>query len=361
MKVIGRPHKRKLAADSLRLVVVLGLIASSSRAQAQKEPARPQQTDDEVLRIETTLVTLPVSVLDRHGKLVANLKREQFRVYENGVEQQIVYFEPPKNSDNPATSPIQKPFTIALLLDVSDSTESKLQQIQRAALAFVELLQADDRVMVVSFDKGLQFLTEPTTNREAVRQAIARTRTGGGTSLYAAIETVIKQHLDQVAGRKAIVLLTDGVDTSSGGATANSALQAAEQSDAVIYPIQYNTYGDFADSGSRETYGAGEFGKIGHVTKNGEPASEAYKRATLYLRLLADKTGGHFQYADSLKNLGRSFEQLADKLRQQYTLGYYPKDKVADDKPRQIKVEVAVPSTTVRTRKSYVYNAPANH
>jgi Ca-activated chloride channel family protein len=331
------------------------LIAQTSTGPPSKVPQPTATSDDEVLRVETTLVTLPVSVLDRHGKLIRDLKREQFHIYENGVEQEIAYFEAPTEANNPLSSEAPQTFTVALLLDVSDSTAIKLEQIQRAALAFVNLLRPGDRVIVLSFDKRVQLLTAATIDRDAIHKAILGTRTGGGTSLYNAIEFVIRQQLAHAVGRKAVVLLTDGVDTSSGGVTADDALRAAEASDTVIYPIQYDTYGDFSDTTSRDTYGAGEFGKVAHVTKNGEPASEAYKRATLYLRMLADKTGGHFQYADSLKNLSRSFERLALKLREQYTLGYYPRNKSADNTPRQIKVEVAAPKITVRTRKSYVY------
>lgn len=97
-----------------------------------------------------------------------------------------------------------------------------------------------------------------------------------------------------------------------------------------------------------------------HGSRSGEPASEAYKRANLYLRLLADKTGGHFQYADGTKNLARSFERIAAQLRQQYTLGYYPKNKAADGAQRQIKVEVRVLKVTVKTRKSYIYKPQKN-
>jgi len=151
------------------------------------------------------------------------------------------------------------------------------------------------------------------------------------------------------------VLLTDGVDTSSKGVTSDSTIRAAEASYVSIYPVQYHTYGDFADSPSRETYAAWEFGRTAHVTKSGEPASAAYKRATLFLRLLADKTSGHFQFADRTKNLARSFEGIAAQLRQQYTLGYYPKNRVANNTPRKVKVEVAVPKASVETRKSYIY------
>lgn len=361
---MGSVVKRIPALLLSALITPGALIAQTPQTRPKNPPdeAKPRSpitADEEVLRVETTLVTLPVGVFDRNGKLVYDLKRQQFHVYENGVEQQIAYFEPPADSGNPAPDFNSQPLTIALMLDVSDSTESKLEQIQKAALGFVDLLRPADRVMVGAFDKSVQFISDATSDRDAVRNAITRTRTGGGTSLFTAVESVINK-LNHTAGRKVIVLLTDGVDTSSRGATANSTMRAAEASDTVIYPIQYDTYGDFADNAARETYSTGDFGKVAHVTRNGEPASEAYKRATLYLKMLADKTAGHFQYADSLKNLARSFEQLADKLRQQYTLGYYPKNKVADDRPRQIKVEVAVPRTTVHTRKSYVYNPRGN-
>jgi hypothetical protein len=96
-----------------------------------------------------------------------------------------------------------------------------------------------------------------------------------------------------------------------------------------------------------------------HVTKNGELASEAYKRAGLYLRLLAEKTGGRFQYADGPKHLARSFARVAAEFRQQYTLGYYPKNRAAGGAQRRIDVRVGVPGAAVRARKSYVYRPPA--
>ena len=212
--------------------------------------------------------------------------------------------------------------------------------------------------MIVAFDKRVQVLTEATSDRVALRAAITRARTGGGTSLYGALDAVINQAFRRLGGRKAIVLFTDGVDTASRGATYESTIRAAEESDAVIYPVQYNTYGDFADNPSRQTYNVDNMAGSAHVTKNGELASEAYKRAALYLRLLAEKTGGHFQYTDSTKNLGRSFARVADELRQQYTLGYYPKNRAGVGAERQIDVRVGVTGTSVRARKSYVYQPP---
>lgn len=330
--------------------ILLSLVASELRTQQQRTPVKlASDTHEDVIRINTSLVTLPVRVNDRRRKVVYGLRREQFQVFENGVAQDIVYFEPPNLTDGGDNV---KPLAIALMLDVSDSTELKLARIKLAALAFIDLLRSGDRVIVVSFDRQTRVLTEATDDRETLRAAIKQLKSGGGTSLYGALNEVISQSLASVAGRKAIVLLTDGVDTTSKLSTFDSSIQAAEISDVAIFPIQYHTYSDFSDNPSRETYTAGSVA-VAHVTLTGEFASQAYKRATLYLRLLADKTAGRFQFADSSRNLARSFETIATQLREQYTLGYYPKSKV--EERRQIEVKVLVPETTVRTRKTYLY------
>jgi VWFA-related protein len=336
------------------LLIFLGF-AAAINVRAQSQPSKVDPTPDDVIRVSTTLVMLPVRVTDRRGKLIPGLKRDQFHVLEDGVEQDISYFEPPTMATDDAPATTKKPFTVALLLDVSDSTVFKLEQIQRAALTFVDLLRPEDRVMVVAFDKRVQILAEVTNDRETLRSAIRRMRTGAGTGLYGALDAVINHRLSRIVGRKAILLLTDGVDTASQDATVESTIRAAQESDAAVYPVQYYTYGDFADDPSRETSAMGGFGATAHKTRNGEPASDAYKRATLYLRLLADQTNGYFQYTDNLKSLGRSFARIAEQLRQQYTIGYYPKNKTADGAQRQIKVEVGFPKVTVHARKSYIY------
>jgi len=323
----------------------------SVRAQQQNPSPPIREPQEDVIRVDTTLITLPVKVTNRQGKVAYGLLRGQFRVFENGIEQEIAYFEAPEAGSDVESN--AKPLTVALMLDISDSTEFKLAKIQSAALVFIDLLQPGDRVLVVSFDKEIRVLAEATDDRRVLRETILRIKTGGGTSLYAALDDILNRQLARVAGRKAIVLLTDGVDTTSKHASFESSIRTAETSDVAIFPVQYHTYTDFSDNPSRETNVAGSFGAVAHVTKNGEFASEAYKRATLYLRLLADKTAGRFQFADSAKNLARSFETIATQLREQYTLGYYPKSKVGER--RQIEVKVLVPETIVRTRKSYVF------
>ena len=341
----------RIRLESILPILLYAFVTAPVAQPQQSAPSKPSTPADDVIRVETSLVMLPVRVSERSGKVVYGLGREQFRVFENGVEQEIAYFEPPASANE--QNPNLKPLVVALMLDISDSTEFKLARIQGAALAFVNLLKPGDRVLVVSFDKQVRVLTDATDDRAVIRQCINRLKTGGGTSLYAALSDVIDQSLARVVGKKAIVLLTDGVDTTSKNATFDSTIRAAEASDIAVFPIQYPTYTDFSDNPSRETYSSGSFGSVAHVTKNGEFASEAYKRATLYLRLLADKTAGHFQFADSAKNLSSSFEAIARQLREQYAIGYYPKDKFSSK--RRIEVRVGVPNTTVRTRNSYLY------
>lgn len=235
------------------------IIVSPAYAQKQNPPsaAKQEPSEDEVVRVNTTLVTVPVSVKDRSNKLILNLRREDFHLYEDGVEQEIVFFESPEKADDPRSESTEHSLTVVLLLDVSDSTQYKLEQIKSAAIAFVNQLCPNDRVIVVTFDKHVQILAESTNDRNMLREAISHAQTGGGTSLYSALDIVINRCLNRIGGRKAIVLFTDGVDTASRGATYENTIRAAEESDAVIYPIQYNTYGDFADNPSRETYTVG--------------------------------------------------------------------------------------------------------
>ena len=351
----------KLTASAVGLIlsVVLSIPISRSIHAQKKKPEQPIASENEgdVVRVSTTLVTVPVSIKDRKGKTVLHLTREDFRLFENSVEQNISYLDPPEaqrsESQNTAVK-FQKPLMIALLLDVSDSTQFKLAQIQNAAMAFIDQLGAEDRVLVIAFDKRVHVLAEATNDRTVLHKAISQTSSGDGTSLYDAVDAVISYQLARISGRKAIVLLTDGVDTTSTLGTYTGTVRAAEQLDAPIYPVQYNTYEDFLDSPARETSAVG-MGGTAHMTKSGELASDAYKRATLYLRLLAEKTGGRFEYTDDVKNLSRSFGRIASELGQEYTLGYYPKNQTDDGTRRELKVQVTTPGVFVRARKSYIF------
>ncbi|HEY0172894.1 MAG TPA: VWA domain-containing protein [Pyrinomonadaceae bacterium] len=334
--------------------------------------------EDEVVRVNAALVTVPVSVLDRDGRFIGGLRKEDFRILEDGVEQQVAYF-----------APVEQPFTVALVIDTSGSTRFKLEDIQEAALAFVDQLRPDDRVTVVSFDDDVRVLSEVTNDRRALRDAIRRTRPGQGTRLYDAVDLVIKRQLSRERGRKAIVLFTDGVDTSSKQASYQSTLAEAEELDAMIYPIQYDTsdynvrgggggggqwpgpsryprrrnpgWGDVIGVilGGGVTVGGGGGGggrRGGGGGGGGAGSSPAdYSRAGEYLRRLAEQTGGRHHDAADLRYVGEAFTNIAEELRRQYSLGYYPSRQSQAAEQRQIKVRVRRPNLVVRARDSYVY------
>ena len=155
----------------------------------------PEIIEGDVLRVDTSLVTVPVSVMDRYGKYIPNLRRQDFRLFDQGIEQKISYF-----------ATVDTPFTVVFVLDTSSSTHFKLEDMHNAAISFVNQLQPQDSVMVVSFDDNIRVLTEPTSDREALMKAIRRAKTGGSTRLYDAVEMVIRKMLRAISGRKAIVL-----------------------------------------------------------------------------------------------------------------------------------------------------------
>ena len=352
--------------------------AQKRTQDAQKQSRRGETAeevgDDEVVRVNSSLVTVPVTVLDRDGRFIPGLRKEDFRIFEDGAEQEVAYF-----------ATVEQPFTVALVIDTSGSTRFKLEDIQDAAITFLDQLRPDDRVIVVSFDDQVRVLTEATNDRGLLRAAIRRTRTGEGTKLYDAVDLVIRQQFSRIRGRKAIVLFTDGVDTTSKQASYQSTLAEAEELDAMIYPIQYDTYfdqqggagGGWPGGGGRQRKpGIGDIIGIIIGGKNypsgggggggGGGASRGdYERANQYLRGLALATGGRHFPANELGYVQDAFTSIAEELRRQYSLGYYPARQSQASERRQIRVRVKRPNLVVRARDSYIYrpagaSAPAD-
>jgi len=368
-----------ISSTTSRPPVLAGAKRTNS-SEPSKEPtvaakSGPEEVDaGDVIRVDTTLVTLPVSVMDRDGKYIPNLRKEDFRLWEDGTEQTVAFF-----------SAVDKPFSVVLMLDTSGSTRFRIEEIQEAAITFVNQLRQDDRVMVVSFDESIRVLTDFTNDRGRLSNAIRQTRTGGGTRLYDAVDQVINQQLSRVSGRKAVVLFTDGVDTTSKHASYESNLRDAEELDALIYPVQYDTYTDTRGSGGSNWPGGGGsvgspaeavieiFGAIlgnksrrsgggsGGVRRGGGSGGSGtsqheYGKASQYLRDIAERTGARTYQADSTQNLSSAFGNVAEELRRQYSLGYYPRTPAQAGQRRQVKVRVNQPNLAVRTRNTYVFN-----
>ena len=354
----GQPRQRRAGAPP----------APPPPAQGPQQQTAPVEVgEDEVVRVETTLVTIPVSVTDRQGRYVPDLAREDFRVFEDGVEQSIAYF-----------ASVEKPFTVVLMIDTSSSVWSKLGRIKEAANAFVDQLRADDRVMVVSFAGGPTLECEATSDRARVREAIRKTGKGMSTHLYDSVEWLTGR-LGEIQGRKAVVLFTDGVDARSSRSTYEGTVQLVEELDAIFYTIRYDTYSAEADA-AQQPQGPpaparrlpGILGKIlgvpsitiggggGGGGSRGSSRAD-YERGERYLHELAELTGG--RYYDAGRDLGRldeTFRLIAEELRRQYSLGYYPQTEGRPAGRRRIRVRVERPDLAVRARDGYVFKPAAD-
>ncbi len=360
------------------------LIGDKRNTQTQT-PTATEETpvvEDEVIRIDTSLVTFPVSVLDRDGRFIAGLQKQDFQIFENGVEQKIDSF-----------GSVEVPFTVVLLLDVSPSTQYKINEIQDAAISFVNQLRRDDKVIVISFDERVRVLSRATNNRNDLRNAILRAQFGDGTSLYEAVDNTINQQLRGIEGRKAVVLFTDGVDTTSRRATYESTVRETEEVDALFYPIRYDTYSRMnrGNSGGgsvnypqrRRGGNSGGIGGIlgdilggiiinddiniggGRMPRGGGGSAGSsrgeYETGRRYLEELARNSGGRIFDADTTYNLDAAFSGIAEELRRQYTIGYYPEAIGQKGDRKQIRVRVKRPNVVVRAKNSYIVGENDNN
>ena len=339
------------------------VLANDSRIRPQdpNTPSTPATgEEDEVVRVETNLVTMPVSVVDREGRFISGLQQKDFRIFENGVEQKVDWFQS-----------VEQPFTVVLMIDVSPSTAFQIDEIQEGAMAFVNQLRPADKVMVMSFDETVHVLCRPTNDRRMLRNAINQAQFGDGTSLYDAVDYAINRELVNIPGRKAVVIFTDGVDTTSRRSNYQSTLADVEEVDALFYPIRYNTqrnyggWGGGGGGGSRRRggnvddwigviLGGGNIRMGGGGGGAGSSAGE-YATGMRYLETLAQSSGGRKFEADTTYNLEAAFAGIAEELRRQYSLGYYP-DKVGQvGERRQIKVRVMRPNVIVKAKNTYIF------
>lgn len=313
---------RRLALAALSIFILFSISAA-------------QEVDPgDVIRVKTTLVNSPVLVIGRDGKFVPNLRREDFEIFENGVKQEIAYFAPVDNA-----------FTVALLIDTSRSALFDLQDIQDAAIAFVDKMRANDRALVVSFSNETTVLAEPTSDREALHRAIRSARPGGNSRVYDAINSVLTNQLARLEGRTALILFTDGVDNDSRTATFDSALQQAARSESLIYPVQFSTY-DYMKARSPST---------AFTPPEGSGFSEQdYQRADVFLHQLAGTSGTGVYPAFDIADLERAIAGIVDELHNEYSIGYYPRTQGQPGEARTVQVRVNQPQLVVRARTGYV-------
>ncbi len=355
--------KRLLLVTAFLFACVSGCFAQSGRVTGYSEsvPSRVSKqpsavapvpriatagSDSDVERVPTNLVTIPVRIATREGKPVSSVRRNEFKIFENDVEQEIAYF-----SDD------EQPFTVVLVLDMSYSSLFKLEDIQLAARIFVSKLRDHDRVMVVAFAEKSHVLCEATNDRRILRLAIDGAKIASGTALYDALDLVIREKLARVSGRRSIVLLSDGVDTSSELSTATAVEQRLAVEDVIVYPIQYDTFDDVQKSRKKDAEIRFDENDRPYAVqtppKKGERELD-YDIARDFFGKVAKQTGGRVYRVSSTTNLNDAFANIADELRKVYSLGYYPAEDRQSGATYDIKVRVYRPDLKITARNRYL-------
>jgi Ca-activated chloride channel homolog len=316
-------------------------------------PAAPvlAQTPDEIIRTDTALVQLNVGVVDRQGRAITSLSTNDFAVYEDGVRRPIVSFEP-----------TNAPFSLVLLLDMSGSTVNFRQQLQQAALRFLDALAPEDRVSVIQFNgKGTKTLLGFTTNRSATAYAITNAEGRGDTYFYQALDYSLKQLSKEGKRRKAIVTMTDGIDTELRKTDRDLAATKAETNEAAIAAIKPEESPKLAAIlRDADQQGVTIFplalpsGDSKRLPFPNAVQIAIYTAARSRLETLANRTGGRLNEIAGLEHLARLYAEVAANLRSLYTIAYQPPvERLHDGRWRQIRVDVTYPELIARTKPGY--------
>ncbi|MBA3440963.1 MAG: VWA domain-containing protein [Pyrinomonadaceae bacterium] len=311
--------------------------------------ARAQNTDDDVVRVESNLVQLNVGVADRRGQAITNLSRDDFVIFEDGVQQKLVSFEP-----------ASAPFSLVLLLDVSGSTSSFRSTLKQAALRFIDALAPEDRVMVVAFNNRTEMLTRFTVDRRKIAEGIFRAEGRGTTELYKALRYALDQLANEGKRRKAIIVLTDGLDTQmrNGDRAAAANATSSEEAVAAIKPEANPTLNAVLDMADRQgatiyplALPSGDPKRLPIITPQ---LTAIYASARVRLQRLADRTGGRQHEIERLEDLGRLYAEVAADLRTLYSVAYQPAGaRARDGRWHAIRIEVKRQDLIARTRQGY--------
>jgi VWFA-related protein len=312
-------------------------------------PCRVQAQQDERIVTDTSLVQLNVGVVNQRGEAVTTLSSNDFVVYEDGVRRPIVVFEP-----------TEAPFSLVLMLDMSGSTLNFRQQIQAAALRFLDALTPEDRVAVVQFNgKGVKSLLGFSTDHRRVAYAITLANGSGETPLYEGLKFSLKELAHEGKRRKAVVVLTDGIDTQMRNGDRAIVSKAPNSEVATAIKAEANSQlvsvlNDADREGVTIFPLALPSGDPKRLPLPDPSITAMYAAARTRLELLANRTGGRLHEIHRLDDLAKLYAQVAADLRALYSIAYQaPNPGSHDGKWREIRVEIARADLVASTKPGY--------
>ena len=330
------------------LIIAIALFASLSlppMARAQQTSAPPTADDDEVVRVTTSEVLLPVTVRDADGRLVQTLTRNDFRVWEDGVEQPLRDL-----------ALRQVPVDVALLVDSSSSAASNLDDFRRAVEEFAARLAPEDRLSLLKFDDRVELLQDWTQSRVQLRRSLRRITPGMFTLFNDALYLTAREQFKNLARRHAVVVLSDGIDSGRGAATLPAALRALLEAGASVYVFS-NTAIERARKQAElsELLDQPESARRFNELRVGDlrEGLRVLEQSDRTLAQLTEATGGRLYKPASFDALDAVYAEVAEELRHQYALYYTPTDKTRDGKFRRVRVFTTDAKQRVAARIGY--------
>jgi VWFA-related protein len=342
-------------------------------------PLRGQQEQQEqapTFSSNVKVVNVLATVRDKHGQLVSNLAKADFKLEDNGHPQEIHYF----------TKETDVPLTVGLLVDTSFSQRRVLEQERVASYAFLEhvMREGKDVAFVIHFDHEIELLQDLTGSRQKLQAALeklempqqqsagsqgggypgggtpggggGRGHHGGGTALYDAVFLASDELMHKQQGRKALIILSDGVDNDS-KVTLERAIESAQRADTLVYSIlfkddeAYGSRGGFGapGGGHHGGWGGGGMGRPG----GGYPLPASHPDGKRVLQRAAQETGGRFFEVSKKQTIDQIYDEIELELRNQYSLGYTPDKAAAEPGYHKIRLTTAPKDLTVQTRDGY--------
>jgi Ca-activated chloride channel homolog len=324
-----------------------GIFAPPRAQEPKPEPKqgqdkKPPRTED-TISIDTTEVLLPVTVRDSSGAFVPNLKAEDFSVFEEGIPQPISSFAFKR-----------MPVHVVLLLDTSSSVTKELDDFKIAAMKFVEQLDPEDKVCLIRFDDVVELVQDWTGSRATFRRALNRIQTGMFTKFHDALYLAAHEQLGKVKGRKAVIVLTDGIDSARGSITRDRAFRSMIEEEVPLYAVSKTRIQGRRDRENLDFYLNNSKSAANQLRIDGlKLGLEQLEESERFLTKLAEETGGRVYLPESFENLNEAYQQVADELRSQYVIFYTPTDSTRDGGYRAVRVKLKQPGLHVTTRFGY--------
>lgn len=338
----------KLLLTSLMALFLLPAVAQTPQQKKSQESRQKQEKVEkrepgDSIAIETTEVLLPVTVRDSSGQFVTDLKVEDFSIFEDGAPQPISSFALKR-----------MPVHVVMLIDTSSSVTHELEDFKDSAWRFITRLEPEDKVSLIRFDDVVELVQDWTSNRPTLKRALNRLQSGMFTRFNEALYLAASEQLGKITGRKAIIVLTDGIDSGRGSISNEKAFRTLVEEEVPVYVVSKTRIQGMAERQDLEYYNKMSPGTASRLKiESIEMTLAELDASERNLSRIAEETGGRIFLPERFEQLDDAYQQVADELRSQYVIFYTPTNATRDGSYRTIRVKVKHPGSHVTSRFGY--------